>query len=103
MPKVRRKCRLANSEYRDVDLRRYRQIIIDTINETVAGKNPEVYRDHFSTDSLEHKEAVAVGRALAKIPGLKRLGKEVTIFRLFDGQTCKCDENDDEEEVENNS
>ncbi len=40
----------------------------------------------FSTDELRHSEAVAVGRALARVPELKRLGREVTIFRLFDGK-----------------
>lgn len=62
--------------------------IVDTINSTVPNKNPQVYRDHFSTDELSHSEAVLVGRALSKVPELKKYGKNITIFRLFDGHTC---------------
>ena len=59
--------------------------IIDTINAVAPGKNPKVYADHFETDVLTHKEAVALGRALSKVEGLQKLGKQVTIFRLFQG------------------
>lgn len=88
MSKLIRECRFANTEHRNVDLRKYKQLIIDTINSTVPNKNPQVYRDHFSTDELNHSEAVLVGRALSKIPELKKYGKSITIFRLFDGHTC---------------
>ncbi len=87
-----RKCRLANSKHRDVNLLDYQEIIINTINQTVPGKNPQVYSDHFSTDELTHSESVALGRALSKIDGLNKLGKKITIFRLFDGCTCKADD-----------
>lgn len=94
MSTLRRRCRLADKAHRDVDLRQYTKAIIDTINETVPNKNPEVYKDHFSTDPLTQWESVLLGRALAKLDELKPYGKQVTVFRLFDGRTCLCDEND---------
>ena len=89
----RRRCKLANSEYKDIDLREYKDVIIETINTTVPGKNPVVCKEYFYTDVLTQSEAVSLGRALAKIQGLKEMGKTVTIFRLFDGKVC------DEEEM----
>lgn len=86
MAQQRRKCKLVNSEYSEVDLRQYAQQIIDTINETLPGKNPQVFKYYFSTDPLNQGEAVTLGRELAKIPALKGYGKEVTTFRLFDGR-----------------
>ena len=97
MPILRRKCRFAEAKHRDVDLRQYEKLIKETINSTVPGKNPRVYRDHFSTDPLNHSESVLVGRALSKLPELKGYGKTVMIFRLFDGRACVCDDNDNEE------
>ena len=88
MTQLRRKCKLANSDYADIDLRQFESIITDTVNKTVPGKNPKVEKDHFSTDALTQSEAVSLGRALAKIDQLKALGKTITIFRLFDGKTC---------------
>ena len=82
----RRKCKLADIDNRDIDLRQYRKKIVDTINSVVPGKNPRVFKDYYSTDILTHKEAVLVGRALAKIEELKVYGKTITIFRLFDGK-----------------
>ena len=41
----RRKCKLADIDNRDVDLRKYRKKIVDTINATVPGKNPRVFAD----------------------------------------------------------
>ncbi len=79
----RRKCRLSDSSYKDVDLRVFKNIIIETVNKTVQGKNPRVYKDYFSTDVLTQSEAVAVGRALAKVEELKAYSKKVTIFRLL--------------------
>lgn len=92
MANQRRKCRLADTRSRDVDLRKYEQIIINTVNMTVAGKNPKVYQDYFSTDPLSQSEAVQVGRALSKLPELKGYGKSITIFRLFDGKTYESEE-----------
>jgi len=89
----RRKCKLADSTHSDVDLREYAELIIETVNNTVSGKNPQVFEDHFETDSLTHSEAVALGRALAKLSELKCYGKMVTIFRLFDGKTCTDESN----------
>ena len=88
----RRRCRLANSKHKDTDLRQYSQIIIDTINRVVPGKNPEVFEDYFSTDPLSQGEAILVGRELSKIPELATLGKTVTSFRLFDGRTYDSEE-----------
>lgn len=67
------------------DLLDYKQEIIDTVNAVAPDKNPKVYADHFETDPLTHQEAVKLGRALSKISGLKSFGKQVTIFRLFEG------------------
>lgn len=59
---------------------------MDTINTTVPGKNPKVYHSCFTTDVLTQSEAVSLGR-LAKVDELSQFGREVTIFRLFDGKT----------------
>ena len=64
MAKIR-KYRLSDTS-QDVDLRQYEDEIIDTINDTVPGKHPKVYADHFTTDQLTHSEAVRIGRALSK-------------------------------------
>ena len=88
---ARRKCRLADSEHKDVDLRKYTKIIEDTVNKTVPGKNPKIFESYFSTDELTQSEAVAIGRALARIDGLKQYGKTVTTFRLFDGKTYESE------------
>lgn len=85
MAQTRRRCRLADITHRNVDLRQYEQLIIDTINETVPNKNPKVYRDSFSTDQLTQGEAVRLGRALYKIPELNQYGKQITTYRLFEG------------------
>jgi hypothetical protein len=85
---LRRKYRLADKIHRKtVDLRLHSQIIIDAINQTVPGKNPVVYEDHFSTDPLTQREAVSIGRALSKLPQLSKYGKTIMTFRLFDGRT----------------
>jgi hypothetical protein len=89
----RRKCKLANSDYADTDLRQFEKVILDTINKTVPGKNPKVYKTHFSTDVLNQSEAVSLGRALARIDDLKAMGKAITIFRLFEGRVCNNEEN----------
>ena len=83
---ARRKCRLAGSDHKDVDLRQFEDIIIKTVNATVQGKNPKVCKNYFSTDLLTQSEAVSLGRALAKVEELKVYGKTMTIFRLFDGK-----------------
>ncbi len=87
MAQKRRKCKLVNSDYSDVDLRQYSQIIIDTIENTIPNKNPKVFKDYFSTDPLTQGESVALGRELSKVPDLNELGKTITTFRLFDGRT----------------
>ena len=87
----RRKCKLSDIDFRDTDLRDYSKAIKDTINKTVPGKNPRVFKEYFSTDELTHTEAVAIGRALAKIEDLKQYGKRVTILRLFDGKTYESE------------
>ena len=38
---MRRKCKLANTSFKDIDLRNFEQIIVDTINSTVENKNPK--------------------------------------------------------------
>ena len=89
----RRECKLVNKDYKDVDLTQHSKIIIDTINNTVPGKNPVVEKDKFSTDELNHKEAVKLGRALASLGELECYGKTITIFRLFDGRVIDTDNN----------
>ena len=86
MATPRRKCRLADTNHADIDLRDYKKVIIETIEQIVPGKNPKVFKEYFSTDVLTQSEAVSLGRALAKIEDLYALGKTVTIFRLFDGK-----------------
>ena len=92
MPTARRKCKLAVSEHKDVDLREFEDVIIQTINATVKDKRPRVFKHYFSTDVLTQSEAVSLGRALAKIDELKVYGKTVKIFRLFDGKTYESEE-----------
>ena len=87
MAQKRRKCKLVNAAHSNVDLRQFNQIIIDTVENIVPGKNPKVFNNYFSTDPLTQGEAVALGRELSKVPELKGYGKEITIFRLFDGRT----------------
>ena len=90
---LRRKYRLTDKTHRNsVDLRLHSQIIIDTINETVPGKNPVVYEDHFSTDPLTQRDAISIGMDLARIPELSKYGKTITTFRLFDGKTYANEE-----------
>ena len=92
MPTARRKCRLAVTDHKDIDLRQFEDIIVETVNKTVQGKNPKVFKSYFSTDVLTQSEAVSLGRALAKIDELKVYCKTVTIFRLFDGKTYESEE-----------
>ena len=94
MDNPRRKCKLADSTHKDVDLRRYEKLIIDTVNKTIPNKNPKVFEEYFSTDPLTQREAVLLGRALAKIDELKSYGKTVTIFRLFDGKMYSSESSD---------
>lgn len=91
MAPKRRKCTLANKS-KTCNLKHYEKEIISVVNQTIPGKNPKVYATCFSTDELTQREAVLLGRALAKIDGLKELGKKVTIFRLFDGKLYESEE-----------
>ena len=85
---LRRKCKLTNSEFSNVDLRQFEKVILDTINKTIPGNHPKVFKEYFSTDVLSQSEAVTLGRALAKVDELKVMGKTVTTFRIFDGKVC---------------
>ena len=86
-----RKYRLSDTS-QDVDLRQYEDEIIDTINDTVPGKHPKVYADHFTTDQLTHSEAVRIGRALSKNSNWAVFGKTITTFRLFSGTTIEVED-----------
>lgn len=86
MQSARRSCRLADRTHKGVDLTQYADLIIDTINNTVPNRNPEVLKDRFLTDLLTHSEAVRLGQALVKVPELKQYGREVTQYRLFEGK-----------------
>ena len=92
MSQKRRKCKLVNSDYTNVDLRLFEKVIITTVENIVPGKNPKVFKDYFSTDPLTQGEAVALGRELSKLPVLKEYGKEITTFRLFDGKMYDSEE-----------
>lgn len=70
----------------EVDLRDFEDEILNTIEDTVPGKNPKVYEDYFTTDFLTHSEAVKIGRALSKNKKLAVYGKVTEIFRLFNGR-----------------
>ena len=94
MDNPRRKCKLADSNHKNVDIRRFEKLIIDTVNKTVPNKNPKVFEEYFSTDLLTQREAVLLGRALAKIDELKSYGKTVTTFRLFDGKVYSSEDKD---------
>jgi len=84
--KYRRKYKFADPSHRNVDLRKYRKIIVATVNEVVPNKHPRVYMDYFSTDPLTHSESVRLGRALSQLKELKKYGTTITTFRLFDGK-----------------
>lgn len=92
MVQKRRKCKLVNTEYSNLDLRQFEQLIINTIENLLPGKNPKVFEDYFSTDPLTQGEAVALGRELSKLSELKGYGRSVTTFRLFDGKTYDSEE-----------
>ena len=94
MSEKRRVCRLADRQYKDIDLRQYKQIIIDTINDTVPGKHPTVSKDSFATDALTHSQAVQLGQALSRLDGLKQYGKQVMQYRLFEGKIIDAEPED---------
>ena len=95
----RRICRLSDSRFRNIDLRRFEEEIIKTINETVPNKNPRVTKTNFSTDELTQSEAIKLGRALAKLEDLAFYGKQITIFRLFEGHLQDVEETDNRAET----
>lgn len=92
MATKRRKCKLVNSDYSGIDLRKYEKIIKETVEKVVPGKNPKVFKEYFSTDPLSQGESVSLGRELSKLDELKGFGKAVTTFRLFDGKTYDSEE-----------
>lgn len=84
---TRRVCKLTDKEKRaKVDLRDYKDTILDVINEIAPNKNPKVEEGYFSTDKLTQSESVRIGLALSAIPELSALGTTITTFRLFDGR-----------------
>ena len=95
MNQMRRKFRLINSEYKDIDLTTYSKEIIDAVNSVAPNKNPQVYKHYFSTDPLEQREAVALGRALAKINRLSNFGMEIKTYRLFSGRNYESEASDE--------
>ena len=52
MATPRRKCRLADTNHSDIDLRIYSKVIIETIEQVIPVKSPRVYKEYFSTDVL---------------------------------------------------
>ena len=85
-----RECRLSDTANRKmVDLRDFRDEIESIIEETVPGKHPRVYKDHFTTDKLSKGEAIKIGQALSKNKKLATYGKAVYTFRLFDGRNIE--------------
>lgn len=84
---TRRVCKLADKNKRkNVNLKDYEDIIINTINSIAPNKNPKVEKDSFSTDVLTQGEAVKIGLALSAIPKFYKYGKMIVTFRLFDGK-----------------
>ena len=88
--KRRRICRFVNHQQQNTDLKQYEDIITTTIENTVPGKHPRVFSDHFSTDVLTHGEAVKIGGALSRLKQLQPYGITVTQFRLFHGRTVEA-------------
>ena len=88
--KRRRICRFVNHQQQNTDLKQYEDIITTTIENTVPGKHPRVFSDHFSTDVLTHGEAVKIGGALSRLKQLQPYGITVTQFRLFRGQSVEA-------------
>ena len=60
MATPRRKCRLADINHADVDLRNYSKVIIETIEQVIPGKNPRIYKEYFSTDVLPSPKMIGV-------------------------------------------
>ena len=88
----RRICRLADSDYKDIDLRDYEAEILAAIEKIAPGTRPVVEKDSFTTDDLTQSQAVRLGRELYQIDGLKKYGKIVTQARLFTGRRVEVDE-----------
>ena len=61
MATPRRKCRLADVNHADVDLRNYSKVIIETIEQVIPGKNPKVFKEYFSTDVLPSPKMIEDG------------------------------------------
>ena len=55
-----RKCTLANANIRNINLKKYEQIIIDTINQTVPGKDPKVYWGIIARHGYKHIKFLTV-------------------------------------------
>lgn len=85
----RREYRLADRQFKDVDLTKFSDIIINTINSIAPGKHPEVSEDHYTVDVLTQRETVMVGQALSKQDKLKPFFKELHQYRLFEGRDIK--------------
>ena len=75
-----------------VNLLRYEELILNTINSITPGKNPVVYTDYFEIDMLDQREAVALGRALSGLNELQQYGRRIESFRLFKGTAKGKDE-----------
>ena len=88
----RRICRLADSNYKDIDLRDYEAEILAAIEKIAPGTHPVVEKGSFTTDELTQSQAVRLGRELYQIDGLKKYGKIVTQARLFTGRRVEVDE-----------
>jgi hypothetical protein len=78
----RRKYKLTEKKHQNVDLRQFKDLIIETVNHTIKDKNPKVFETYFSTDPLTQSEAVLLGRALSKLTELNIYGKTITTFRF---------------------
>ena len=81
----RRRFELANREYSNVDLRDYKDIIIDTILDIAPDANPVVTESYYEINELPQHQRVAIGRALAKVQKLGKYCKKVEQARLFQG------------------
>ena len=82
----RRMYKLSDTNFRNVNLKNYEDIIINTINTIAPNKNPKVYETYFETDELTQSQAVRLGQALSRTSELKQYCKKVIQYRLFTGK-----------------
>ena len=80
-----REYRLINETFRStIDLRNYKDVIVDTVKSVEPDAHIEVYQDRYVISDLPRRQIVAIGRLLARTE-LAQYGS-YSVFRLFEGQ-----------------